>query len=119
MVRVPHSSGMLEGKYTKDTVFAENDHRRHRPKEWLEQGLRKVERLGLPHRGAHARAGRDQVAPRRAGGDDRPAEHLRLGSAARVRGGAPTTADLSSAELERVADLYENGFYLEPAATGA
>ena len=32
---------------------------------------------------------------------------------------APATADLSSAELERVADLYENGFYLEPAATGA
>jgi hypothetical protein len=32
---------------------------------------------------------------------------------------APETADLSPAELERVADLYENGFYLEPAATGA
>ena len=39
LVRVPHSSGMLEGRYTKDTVFGENDHRRHRTKEWLEQGL--------------------------------------------------------------------------------
>lgn len=30
-VRVTHSSGMLEGKYTEDTEFAPNDHRRHRP----------------------------------------------------------------------------------------
>src|SRR3954453_17121722 len=46
-VRVPHSSGMLEGKYTKDTTFANNDHRRHRPKEWLLDGLKKVEQLGF------------------------------------------------------------------------
>jgi aryl-alcohol dehydrogenase-like predicted oxidoreductase len=45
MVRVPHSSGMLEGKYTRDTVFGENDHRRHRNQEWLDQGLRKLETL--------------------------------------------------------------------------
>jgi aryl-alcohol dehydrogenase-like predicted oxidoreductase len=47
MVRVPHSSGMLEGKYTKDTVFARDDHRRHRRREWLETGLQKVEQLGF------------------------------------------------------------------------
>ena len=46
-VRVPHSSGMLEGKYTKDTVFDENDHRSHRPRSWLLDGLEKVERLGF------------------------------------------------------------------------
>ena len=45
MVRVPHSSGMLEGKYTAETVFAANDHRRHRPKEWLSNGLKKLEAL--------------------------------------------------------------------------
>jgi aryl-alcohol dehydrogenase-like predicted oxidoreductase len=45
LVRVPHSSGMLEGRYTADTTFAENDHRRHRTKEWLEQGLRKLKTL--------------------------------------------------------------------------
>ncbi|MBF6599754.1 MAG: aldo/keto reductase [Dehalococcoidia bacterium] len=45
LVRVPHSSGMLEGKYTADTVFPENDHRNHRTREWLEQGLRKLETL--------------------------------------------------------------------------
>ncbi len=45
LVRVPHSSGMLEGRYTADTVFPANDHRRHRPKSWLIEGVQKVERL--------------------------------------------------------------------------
>ncbi len=45
VVRVPHSSGMLEGHYTKDTVFAENDHRRHRPANWLPEGLEKIKQL--------------------------------------------------------------------------
>ena len=44
-VRVTHSSGMLEGKYTEDTEFAKNDHRRHRPRSWLVNGLKKVETL--------------------------------------------------------------------------
>jgi len=44
-VRVTHASGMLEGKYTEDTVFAENDHRRHRPRSWLLNGIRKVRTL--------------------------------------------------------------------------
>ena len=45
LVRVPHSSGMLEGKYTIDTKFDETDHRSHRPRAWLVEGLQKVDRL--------------------------------------------------------------------------
>jgi aryl-alcohol dehydrogenase-like predicted oxidoreductase len=45
MIRVPHASGMLEGHYTEDTVFPENDHRRHRPRSWLINGIQKVEQL--------------------------------------------------------------------------
>lgn len=45
IVRVPHSSGMLEGHYTKDTVFDEHDHRRHRPANWLPEGLEKIKQL--------------------------------------------------------------------------
>ena len=45
LVRVPHSSGMLEGKYTLDTVFPANDHRRHRPRSWMVNGLQKLETL--------------------------------------------------------------------------
>ncbi|HVE77645.1 MAG TPA: aldo/keto reductase, partial [Gemmatimonadaceae bacterium] len=44
-IRVTHASGMLEGKYTEDTVFPENDHRRHRPRSWLVNGVRKVRAL--------------------------------------------------------------------------
>ena len=47
LVRVPHSSGMLEGAYTEDTVFGEDDHRRHRPRAWLVNGLKKIARLGF------------------------------------------------------------------------
>jgi len=36
---------MLEGKYTEDTVFPANDHRRHRPRSWLTNGVRKVRTL--------------------------------------------------------------------------
>ncbi len=51
LVRVPHASGLLEGVYTQDTTFTENDHRFHRistdekKKLWLDDGLKKVEQL--------------------------------------------------------------------------
>ena len=44
-IRVTHASGMLEGKYTEETTFAANDHRRHRPRSWLINGLKKVRTL--------------------------------------------------------------------------
>jgi aryl-alcohol dehydrogenase-like predicted oxidoreductase len=44
-IRVTHASGMLEGKYTEDTVFAASDHRRHRPRSWLTNGLKKIRTL--------------------------------------------------------------------------
>jgi aryl-alcohol dehydrogenase-like predicted oxidoreductase len=44
-VRVPHSSGMLEGRYTLETTFAPSDHRSHRPRSWLVNGVRKVDTL--------------------------------------------------------------------------
>jgi aryl-alcohol dehydrogenase-like predicted oxidoreductase len=45
LIRVTHSSGMLEGKYTVDTTFDESDHRSHRPRSWMVEGVQKVERL--------------------------------------------------------------------------
>lgn len=45
LIRVTHSSGMLEGKYTLDTKFDETDHRSHRPRSWMVEGLQKVDRL--------------------------------------------------------------------------
>jgi aryl-alcohol dehydrogenase-like predicted oxidoreductase len=45
MARVPTSSGLLEDKYTLETTFSGNDHRRHRPREWLVDGLKKIDQL--------------------------------------------------------------------------
>ena len=53
MVRVPHSSGLLEGRYSRETTFGETDHRHFRvntdarKKAWLDDGLKKVERLSF------------------------------------------------------------------------
>lgn len=51
MARVPHSSGLLEGRYSQETTFGKDDHRffrvntDERKKAWLDAGLKKVERL--------------------------------------------------------------------------
>lgn len=45
MCRVPHSSGLLEGNLTRETTFPPTDHRSHRPRQWLIDGLKKVEQL--------------------------------------------------------------------------
>ena len=51
MVRVPHASGLLEGRYTRETTFTENDHRffrvntDERKREWLDDGLKKVDAI--------------------------------------------------------------------------
>lgn len=50
MVRVPHSSGLLEGKYTAETTFDEKDHRSFRTREWLTEGLKKLDKLDFLQR---------------------------------------------------------------------
>ena len=45
MARVPTSSGLLDDNLTPDTTFGPGDHRRHRPREWLVQGLEKIDRI--------------------------------------------------------------------------
>ncbi len=45
LIRVTHSSGMLEGKYTADTTFPPTDHRSHRPRSWLLNGIKKIDKL--------------------------------------------------------------------------
>ena len=47
ITRVPHASGMLDGTYTKDTRFDPSDHRSHRKQEWLDESLKKVDKLSF------------------------------------------------------------------------
>lgn len=61
LVRVPHSSGMLEGRYTLDTVFPEHDHRRHRPHSWLVEGIQKIEQLRFLEQENHCTLGQAAI----------------------------------------------------------
>jgi aryl-alcohol dehydrogenase-like predicted oxidoreductase len=117
MIRVPHSSGMLEGHYTKDTEFGPNDHRRHRPREWLIEGLRKVDQLGfLTEERTLGQAAIQWLLADPVVTTVLPniynSEQLREFAA------APATPELTADELERVAELYANDFAAEPASAG-
>lgn len=113
MIRVPHSSGMLEGHYTEETVFPEGDHRRHRPRSWLLNGVKKVERLRFletPQRTLGQAAIQWLLAEPRVmtvlpNIYDR--EQLREFAA------APQTPRLTQDELERVAQLYAQNFGID------
>ncbi len=117
VVRVPHSSGMLEGKYDENTTFARNDHRRHRPKEWLLDGLKKVEQLGFLTESGERTLGQAALkfalaAPEIASTLPNIYDEAQLEEFA----AAPDAPDLSAEELSRVSELYENNFGLEPAS---
>ncbi len=57
LVRVPHSSGLLEGKFTLETTFDASDHRSFRKREWLVDGLKKLEQLTFLTEGRSATIG--------------------------------------------------------------
>lgn len=116
LVRVPHSSGLLEGRYTLDTTFPPNDHRSYRKREWLVEGLKKLEKLEFLTRDTGRTIGQaallwlyqqPQVAsvlPNLYG-----IEQLEEFAAASEK------PDLTPEELARVQELYETNFGLEPA----
>jgi len=120
VVRVPHSSGMLEGKYDENTTFGPNDHRRHRPKEWLTTGLQKVESLSFLTESGERTLG--QAALKFVLASPEVVSTLpNIYDEEQIEEFAATseTPDLSSEELSRVAELYENNFGLETTGVKA
>ena len=115
MARVPTSSGLLEDKYTLATTFPEGDHRRHRPREWLVDGLKKVEQLRFlerPDRSLTQAALKFILA--------QPGMACVIPTVTTLTeleelAGASDAPDLTDEELERVAELYARNFRLEPA----
>jgi aryl-alcohol dehydrogenase-like predicted oxidoreductase len=113
LIRVTHSSGMLEGKYTKDTVFPPTDHRSHRPKSWLINGLKKIETLQFlvgPGRTLGQAALQWLLA------DERVACCLpNIYEEAQLRefAAAPECPPLTANDLARVAELAANNFGIE------
>jgi aryl-alcohol dehydrogenase-like predicted oxidoreductase len=117
MVRVPHSSGLLEGKYDESTTFDESDHRSHRKREWLTEGLRKlgkIEFLVTPER-TIGQAALKWVLSEPAVTTVLPNiyDDAQLAEFA----AASEAPDLSEEELAAVAELYERNFDLEATPT--
>lgn len=126
MVRVPHSSGLLEGKYTRETSFSESDHRHfrvntdERKKEWLEDGLKKVEALQFLVNGAErtlAQAALQFVLAEPSVACVLPniyhADQLDEFTA------AAAVPAITAAELQRLADLSASNFGVARATAGA
>src|SRR6476661_5993162 len=113
LIRVTHSSGMLEGKYTAETVFPPGDHRTHRPRSWLLNGVKKIHQLRFLENSDRTLG---QAALQWLLADDRVAstlpniyEEAQLIEFAR----APETTPLTSDEMEKIAELYDENFGVE------
>jgi aryl-alcohol dehydrogenase-like predicted oxidoreductase len=123
MVRVPHSSGLLEGRYTRETSFGENDHRFFRvntdvrKKAWLDDGLKKVERLGF----LTERTGRTMAQAAIRWILAEPCFTCILPNIYHEEqlaefAGASDVPDLTPDEVRAVGDLYARNFDLQPAS---
>ncbi|MEO6847077.1 MAG: aldo/keto reductase [Chthoniobacterales bacterium] len=115
LVRVPHSSGLLEGRYTADTVFPPNDHRNHRPRSWLINGVQKVEKLRFLERNGERTLGQAAMLwlltdPRTASVLPNIYDEAQIGEFA-------ATSDkpaLTDEEMAKIAELHKNHFGMEP-----
>ena len=114
LVRVPHSSGLLEGKYTAETTFAPTDHRSHRPREWLIEGLQKLEKVSFLTEGTGRTIGQAAIQFILASpGVCSVLPNIYEAEQLREFAAAPDTAELTQEELSRIAELYERNFDVE------
>ena len=115
-IRVPHSSGMLEGRYTTETTFPPGDHRIHRPKSWLIAGVQKVETLRFLESDARTLG---QAAIQWLLAEPKTMTVLpNIYDSAQLRefATAPETARLTPEEMARVAELVKTNFGVEEPA---
>jgi aryl-alcohol dehydrogenase-like predicted oxidoreductase len=120
MARVPTSSGLLDDNLTPDTTFGPGDHRRHRPHEWLVEGLQKIDRIRFlcgPETGRTMAQGALRFILAQ--------PHMTvviptITNQAELReyAGAADVPNLTDDELARVAELYERNFDVEPVSAG-
>ena len=113
-IRVPHSSGMLEGRYTEETTFPPTDHRSHRPRSWLLNGIKKIEKLRFLENSERSLG---QAALQWLLTDDRVASTLpniyneeQLMEFAK----APECPSLTADDVNKLENLYSDNFGLEP-----
>lgn len=113
VVRVPDASGVLTGKVNENTVFDKNDHRNTRKRDWILQAMRKIEKL--------------KSLSDSNGWDITELAVRFILSQKEVSVVLPTVVDveeiemfsqmsdgkyLTDSELSRIAELYDNGFFV-------
>ncbi len=113
LIRVTHSSGMLEGKYTEETTFPPTDHRSHRPRSWLLNGIKKIDKLRFLENSERTLG---QAALQWLLADDRVASTLpniyneeQLVEFAK----APQSPLLTTDDMVKIDDLYSDNFGIE------
>ncbi len=118
MARVPTSSGLLDDNLTLQTTFGPGDHRRHRTREWLVEGLKKVEAIRFLCEDGSGRT-MAQAALRFILAQPQMSVVIpTITTSAELHeyAGAADVPDLTQDELARLAALYENNFAVEAAA---
>jgi aryl-alcohol dehydrogenase-like predicted oxidoreductase len=113
VIRVPDASGVLTGKVNENTVFDKNDHRNTRKRDWILKSIQKVEKL-MPLSDSN-------------GWDITELAVKFILSQKEVSVVLPTVVDveeielfsqmsdgkyLTDSELTRIAELYDNGFFV-------
>jgi aryl-alcohol dehydrogenase-like predicted oxidoreductase len=118
MARVPTSSGLLDDSLTPETTFGPGDHRRHRPREWLVEGLQKIDRIRFlcgPETGrTMAQAALRFILAQPEMTVVIPTITNR--GELREYAGAADVPELTEAELARLAELYDRNFDVEPVS---
>jgi aryl-alcohol dehydrogenase-like predicted oxidoreductase len=115
MARVPTSSGLLDDTLTPETTFPEGDHRRHRPREWLVEGLEKIERIRfLCGDGAERTMAQAALRFILDSGATTVIPTITSDAELEEYAGAADVPPLSDDELGRVGELYERNFDVEP-----
>jgi len=118
IARVPTSSGLLDDNLSPETTFGPGDHRRHRPREWLVEGLQKIDRIRFlcePGTGRTmaqaalrfilAQPQMSVVIPTITNEDE-----------LREYAGASAAPELTDDELARASELYGRNFDVEPVS---
>ncbi len=120
IARVPTSSGLLDDNLTLETSFGPGDHRRHRPHEWLVDGLRKIDRIRFLCEPGTGRT-MAQAALRFILAQPQMSVVLpTITNEAELReyAGAAEVPELTEDELKRVAELYERNFNISTVEAG-
>ena len=118
MARVPTSSGLLDDNLTPETTFGPGDHRRHRPREWLVEGLQKIDRIRFLCESESDRT-MAQAALRFILAQPQMAvviPTITNESELREYAGAAGVPEVTAEELARVAELYDRNFDVEPVS---